>query len=635
MTYNGTDAGIPFRYDELTTDMQDALKEADWGLSYTQDEQAGFILDYVRGRTDNVSALSFRYRTRRLGDIVHSAPLLVGKAVSANNDGVDNDDDGFADAYDPGGEYSGGTIFAGGNDGMLHAFNAQNGWERFAYVPNLVFDNLKNLKAVGYSHQFYVDKTPYAKEVIVSATRRKTYLVGGLGKGGKGYYCLLLRDRVLSSGSWADSWNVDNVGDSTSENSLVTNNLVQWEYPRAGVTDDDMGYSFSEAYIVKTNSSNSDHRWVVIFGNGYNSVNNKAVLYVLDLDGNVIRKIDTGVAGDNGLSTPALVDVNNDQKLDYVYAGDLKGNMWKFDLTDSDSTYWDVAYNDGTDPKPLFPAGKPITSKPDIMRHCSENGYMVIFGTGKYLHNDDRTDTSQQTIYGIWDYGDDDDDSEYLGSLNHTTGALSSPSMLGSALLKQTVVDLRTINGDIYRTFSDNEPQWHTVPDTDSEDQNANPTYHVGWYVDFPNASPYEGERVFKNILIRDGKAYVISFIPDASPCSGGGNSFLYVVNACTGGRLNVGQFEIGVAAGTDTGQTDADGNTIYAEKNTIVIETAGEKELAAPTGKMFVGTLHEPKIIRRPGTGLERLYMSSSTGVVETEDLPAERRGVLYWLER
>ena len=95
------------------------------------------------------------------------------------------------------------------------------------------------------------------------------------------------------------------------------------------------------------------------------------------------------------------------------------------------------------------------------------------------------------------------------------------------------------------------------------------------------------------------------------------------------------GQFEIGVAEGTDTGEVDGAGNTIYTGKNTIVIEENGEKKLVAPTGKAFAGTLHEPKIIRRPGTGLERLYMSSSTGVVETEDLPAERRGVLYWLER
>jgi type IV pilus assembly protein PilY1 len=232
------------------------------------------------------------------------------------------------------------------------------------------------------------------------------------------------------------------------------------------------------------------------------------------------------------------------------------------------------------------------------------------------LHNDDRADLSQQTIYGIWDYGDDDDNSEYLGSFNHGTGALSN--MLGVTLLEQTVVDVRVIDGHDYRTFSANTSNWETVADGDSG-QDPNPSVHAGWYVDFPNTAPFEGERVFKDILIRDGKAFVISFIPNVSPCSGGGNSFLYILNACTGGRLDDAQFEIGTDGNLIQIGTDAEGNPI----------------MAPPTGKAFTGTLHEPKIVRIPGTGLERLYMSASTGVVEEEDVPAERRGMLYWMER
>jgi type IV pilus assembly protein PilY1 len=250
------------------------------------------------------------------------------------------------------------------------------------------------------------------------------------------------------------------------------------------------------------------------------------------------------------------------------------------------------------------------------MRHCEEHGYMVIFGTGRFLHNNDRADLSQQSIFGIWDYGDDADNLEYLGSF--TRGAPSPLSnLMMVSLLEQTIVDESTIDGHDYRTFSANSADWDTNPDG-TVGQNPNPIRHAGWYVDFPNTSPYEGERVFKGVQIRDGKAYVISFSPDISPCSGGGNSFLYVIDACTGGRLESSQFQIAGGNYIQIG-TDVDGNPI----------------MAPPTGKAFVGTLHEPKIIRRPGTGLERLYMSSSTGVVETEDVPAERRGVLYWLER
>jgi Tfp pilus tip-associated adhesin PilY1 len=196
LTYDGANVGgIKFRYSSLTTAQQDALKEADWSPEPSQEAHAERILEFIRGRTDNIGALNFRYRTKTLGDIVHSAPVLVGKAAAATSDSVDNDNDGVVDET---GELSGGTIFAGGNDGMLHAFDAQNGWERFAYVPNLVFENLKDLKDVNFSHRFYVDLTPYVKEIEISDTERKTYLVGGLGKGGKGYYMLKIRDRVKS-----------------------------------------------------------------------------------------------------------------------------------------------------------------------------------------------------------------------------------------------------------------------------------------------------------------------------------------------------------------------------------------------------------------------------------------------------
>jgi type IV pilus assembly protein PilY1 len=634
VTYNGVDAGTKFRYANLTTAQQDALKEADWGMGLTQDEQAQRILEYIRGRSDNIDSLNFRYRSRLLGDIVHSAPVLTGQTVSAASDGIDNDDDGFVDEYDINGEFEGGTIFAGANDGMLHAFNAQNGWERFAYVPNLVFENLKHLKDVNYSHRFFVDLTPYVKEAEISDSVRKTYLVGGLGKGGKGYYALLIRHRDDSDGdgAWTDIMNVDNFNDSTSEDTVKT--MVQWEYPRAdtasdgmdndgdgiadeaGETDPDIGYSYSQALVVKTNST--AHPWMVIFGNGYGSADNKAVLYALDLNGAIVRKIDTTVSGDNGLSTPALIDVNNDQQVDYAYAGDLKGNLWKFDLTATDSAQWEVAFSDPFgSAKPLFTTAQPITSKPDVMRHCQEKGYMVVFGAGKYLHPDDRADLSQQTIYGIWDYGDDDDDSEYLGPFDRGTGDFSNqPSTV--TLLEQTVVDVQSVGGHDYRTFSANTADWRTVADGNAG-QNPNPDLHAGWYVDFPNTSPYEGERVFKNMMIRDGKAYVISFIPDTSPCSGGGNSFLYIINACTGARLATSQFL--------TGTID---NLIQ-----IGVDAEGLPILVPPTGRAFTGTLHEPKIIRRPGSGLERLYMSDSTGVIEEQDVPAERRGVLFWRER
>jgi type IV pilus assembly protein PilY1 len=197
---------------------------------------------------------------------------------------------------------------------------------------------------------------------------------------------------------------------------------VKWEYPNSiqptasPGTDDDLGYGFGRAFIVKSRLG-----YVVIMGNGYQSGNGKAVLYVLDaLTGALLGKIDTGVGSPaecNGLSVPVLIDPDFDGIADYAYAGDLLGNMWKFDLRGNSIANWRVSYNteaDGTSgsPMPLFQAKnkdghrQPITTKPDVIAHpdSSLGGYMVVFGTGRYLGNADFGDNSVQTVYGIWDW---------------------------------------------------------------------------------------------------------------------------------------------------------------------------------------------------------------------------------------
>jgi len=316
VTYNGTSSGTEFSFSSLT-DAQKTFLDHNWT---TDPATAEDMVEYIKG----AEIAGFRSRTKKLGDIVHSAPLLAGNII-ASSDGLDNDGDGEIDEL---GEKKAGTIYAGGNDGMLHAFNAENGRERFAYVPNLVFENLKYLTDLDYEHKFFVDLTPYAiRNVEIATDTFITMLVGGLKKGGKGYYAL-------------DITNSETITSATSIGDIA--NMVMWEYPKEGTVDDDMGYSYSKAYIVRSHDTNNE--WVAIFGNGYDSVNGEAVLYILGVDGTVIRKIHTQVTGCNGLSTPALVDIDWDGMVDYVYAGDLKGNLWKFDLTNSDSSKWDSAY---------------------------------------------------------------------------------------------------------------------------------------------------------------------------------------------------------------------------------------------------------------------------------------------------
>ncbi len=451
-------------------------------------------------------------------DLDHDGHLDVGEDVNCNgllDSGEDVDMDGMLDlTEDLDNDTNFDTVSEDlDNNGVI----STGGEERFAYVPGLVFQNLRELGDPLYDHRFYVDNTPYTKKVGDT-----TLLVGGLGKGGKGYYCLDITDAAsissetelasrvlweypappatLASGSTftfssgTGTGGNDEIKDSANQfDSTHGFEVGKWitiiganyndgsnsgsndgtyrikAIPDAGTieleagslidgygdgedititaatSDRDMGYSFSKAYIVQTydssiNAGTDFEGYVVIFGNGYSSENGNAVLYILNpLDGSLIKKIKTRVGPFNGLSTPKVIDMNNDLKADYVYAGDLLGNMWKFDLTSSDHADWQVAFCDNasatdhcrdTDdlddiddpvptitPQPLFGglANQAITGAPDVMFHGNGPGYMVIFGTGKYLGEPDLTNFEVQSLYGIWDWAPDNTDDGYNG----------------------------------------------------------------------------------------------------------------------------------------------------------------------------------------------------------------------------
>ncbi len=560
VTYGGLfqpPRGIALRYDDLSEDQRTALG-SDLVRGSTRDDDARDVLDFIRGR----SFTKFRQRDSLLGDIVHSAPLLVGD-----------------------------TLFVGANDGMLHAFDALSGDERFAYVPNLVFGNLKALSAADYNqnHRFFVDATPFAGEVEVSLLQRNTYLVGGLGKGGKGYFALLVGTRTrtrqgIDLTPFDTTFSVDQFNRATPESSVIQ--IVQWEYPRpdpdddgmdndgdgrtdeSGEFDPDIGFSFGQGFAVDANTPADTFRPVVIFGNGYNSFSGKAVLYILDAtNGEIVRKIDTGAAGDNGLSIPAVIDADLDRRADYVYAGDLKGNLWKFDLTSEDQAQWGVAYGedldsdgmidaaDGDVPRPLFQAlNQPITGRPDVMfasGACAVQapGFLVITGTGKFLGESDIDDTSLQSIYGLWDFGDDSDDTEFLGTIaDRESGTLST----GFNLVRQEFVIDTDLDGNPVRRLTNTTVDFSSEEDTiDADGSSANnvsdvlennPVLNAGWFIDFPqppepDADP--GERVTSNVSIRGGSAVVVSFAPSDAPCTGGGTSRIYVVNGCLSDNLS------------------------------------------------------------------------------------------------
>jgi type IV pilus assembly protein PilY1 len=576
-------SGIPFQYGSLT-DTQKTYLDENWQID---DTNAINIVQFLRGNR-SLEGSTFRNRFSILGDIVHSSPV-----------------------------FENGVLYTGANDGMLHAFRATDGSEIFAYIPNLVFENLYKLADPAYhdNHIFYVDLSPVIQTgVELSPGSEKTLLVGGLGRGGQGYYAL---DIIGIDGST-----------SFGSDSAVADRVL-WEFGG----DPDLGYTYARPAIV-----NSQAGWIVIVGNGYNSTSGKAVLIILNAsDGTELTRIDTLVGSCNGLSTPVVIDVNYDDKADYVYAGDLKGNLWKFDLTSANHNSWTVAYKDGATPKPLFQApGQPITTKPDVMRHPTKHGYLVVFGTGKYLGITDFADTSLNTIYGIWDYGDDSDDSEYLGFFNRGSENKLSNQPANVTLLEQDYVSSPetdpnfpyfwtvAINGDQLklRILTNNSPNWETKDDDDigelpNPGSNTDPpnTVHAGWYFDLP----LNGERVASDVLIRDGNAIVITFTPVDEPCSIGGNSIVHEMDAASGGRLLAPQFDIDADAAIGVGDL-------------INIGTEASPEWVAPTGLRKTGRLHVPAILRMGST--EMKYFSSSEGTIKTVRERPTRLGVRYWKE-
>ncbi len=624
--------GIPFTYSAVSqsgTTKQLEYLTPDWSTSAEATTEN--LINYFRGdKTWELTAGPFRNRTHLLADIVNSSPYFH------NN-----------------------ILYVGANDGMLHALDAGTGDELFAYVPGLVYENLKEYANPAYSHKFYVDQAPNVrKRVNFGGDVEKTVLVGGLGKGGKGYYALDITGLSGSTGYWGQTPH-SVLGQTEAQMAA----RVLWEFPH--VSDpaydeivEDMGYSFSNTTITRTYSE--EYPWVVIFGNGYNSENSSAVLFIVDVtDGTLIHKIDTGVTNCNGLSTPFGSDASLDGKVDYVYAGDLQGNLWKFDLTSTDFNDWAVAYANEGVPQPLFqatgPVGpngtlQPITTRPSVVSHPLRHGFLVVFGTGKYLGISDIGDESVQSIYGIWDYGDDDDSTEYLGKfLRGEKPQLSAPHLDHEVyLLEQTFTEHAhevydaclnppDYKEEILRVVSDNPADW-TVTTTPDEGASCghypesefpcdpwasgdypDPLRTAGWYMDLHSyGEPGWGERLIVNPQIRLGALTYITFRPNQFPCGGEGESDVFKVDPVTGGNLEKPVFDI-----------NNDG--IIDEDDLINIGTEANPIWVAPSSRRSTGRLQAPAIIRI-SADIERMYFTTPQGDIAQINTDAAKMGILFW---
>jgi type IV pilus assembly protein PilY1 len=541
-------------------------------------------LEYLRGSAQHEgTGNNYRARLNRLGDLINSDPFFVGMPSFPNNLGS-----GYP-AFRS--DYSGRNpmVYVGGNDGLLHGFNANNGEEKLAYVPNLVFPHLSQLTDPGYSHRYFVDGSPTVGDAHGTFGSRcpsglggvcwRSVLISGLRNGGQGYFAL-------------------DVTDPTRFDESNAANLVLWEFSDADDPDHDLGYTFSQPSIVKM----ANGEWAAVFGNGYNnseadgraSASGHAVLYIVFLDrgldgtwtpGTDFIKIDTGVGSPgtpNGLATPAPVDLDGDFQVEYIYAGDLQGNLWRFDVRNASPGNWVGSV------VRLFTAmsggnSQPITTRPEVGSHPDplESGVIVYFGTGKYLEDSDNTNAGlpTQTFYSIWD------------KLETSPTAFTRGDLLQQTVISETASQ---------RVTSKNEVDWQT---------------HSGCYIDLPTP----GERQVSNSVLRNGRIIFTTLIPNTEVCSFGGSGWLMELDVCAG-RLEESPFDL-----------NADDH--FDDNDKVTVSINGSPQLVAISGlKSTEGILPSPTILSSGTTEIK--YNSGSRGgiFVTTENPGPSASGRQAW---
>lgn len=523
------------------------------------------LLRFLRGARDGEEAEGqdaggFRRRSSVLGDIVHSDPVFVGSAdfghAAATHPALRDRRAAYLARLESA-EFRQRPqmVYVGANDGMLHAFDADSGRERFAFVPNAVIDQLRHLADPLYMHRYFVDGPAAAADAWIGG-RWKTVLVGATGAGGRSYFAL----------------DVENPRDAA-ERSAIRPGLVMWE-----LEDADLGYSIGQASIGMTESGN----WVAIFGNGYNSDRHRAVLFVVDLgSGEVLARLDTGAGAEdapNGLATPVAIDSDGNGAIDLVYAGDMQGNLWKFDFTAASPGAWQLALGG----EPLFRAsdgaGRPqaLTSKPQVARHPSRDALLVAFGSGQFFERGDAARRDINSFYGVLD-------------LCGRNGS-ACPRALSRAHLQEQRILLEATE-----RFGEANWQVRAVSDARVGD------HQFGYFLDLVSPrNGAEGERIVSAPLIWNDRVIYTTMIPSADPCRFGGSSWVMEVDPFHGSRLSFSVFDL-----------DEDGR--YDQADFVTLADASGQARAVPVS----GRRTRSGITPTPAVIDGQKYISSASGGV------------------
>ena len=497
----------------------------------TEANKGANVVNYLRGHLgfENTSGNGVKLFRNRvddqgarnvLGDIVNSVPVYVKKP---NFRYLDTGYTSFVSSN----ATRAGTVYTAANDGMLHAFDAETGDERWAYVPTAVMGSMYQLADDNYAnnHRFLADGAPTVGD-IYDGSAWSTILVAGLNKGGRSYYALDVTDPATPK--------------------------ALWEY-----TEADLGYTFGNPIITKLKSGT----WVVMFSSGYSdgtlSGSGNGFVYVLNAKtGALISKIPTFTSGTTSAGTNAApsnlgainawVDRTFDNTVSRVYGADMLGNVWRFDVDDNLGPSGNEAFllaqlRTGSG------AVQPITTKPELseIKVGGTRYALVSVGTGRYLAQSDLGDTTLQSVYTFKDTLSNTS----LGNLRANTSMIS-----------QTLGTLTTTTRAARTIVSPKTVSWST--------QN-------GWYVDFSLSA---GERVNVDMSSQLGILTVGTNVPETNACTTGGSSWLYFFDVTSGSFLSTSKDSV---AGYFLGNSLIEGlttiqNTTGATQ-TIVVNNKGE----------------------------------------------------------
>jgi type IV pilus assembly protein PilY1 len=598
-----TGPGIGFIFDELSATQKNIFTGAmssfsDWDGTDADvfgEALVGFIKGDSthelgnNGEAEPAGELAFRDRSQRyLGAIVHSSPQFSGVPNERYPDAIEGPTNLYSDFVT---EKSTRTpiVYVGANDGMLHAFdvgvttttstsgsppvttttiaaNSNSGNEVFAYIPAILTIDLPQLAQPAFEFDSFVDATPTLRDVFVDADGAgtgtvdawRTYLVGGLRNGGRSIYALDVTDPATTFANPS--------ADAAAANAKAAE-IVRFEY-----THEDLGFTYSRPQIAKMN----DGSWVTVVANGYNSMGDGAAkLFLIDLETG-LPLTDSGILGTNvgtkaaglsctdsasdcnGLSAPTLVDLNGDFKVDRIYAGDLHGNIWVFNVQDTVKANWSVSklFTATTQATPCTDCRQPITTRPDVTLHTTRRSFstspniLVLFGTGQFIAEGDASISDDQSFYSVWDTGTD----------NHSLNK----------------------NDLVARTFSGSADNLLVTGDLAAYEVGSSSNF--GWYINLAGdiapagdpsgikTDPFDRGRVIINPVIWGSLVFFVTTVPSGGQVCRGGETpgFLTALDLVSGKMPSFTVF------------TDVDGDPINS--STIALNKAAVS-IAVDTG--------------------------------------------------